>query len=113
LTEYFFHIIHFIFIETLKTTTVTSSPSTTTNSVLTTTATTLSSIFFGKDPIDFEALSLLLAEHQQQNLSLASLQGQNPKTLFSDDDARKNKANRLSFILTINFMFFSILYIIF
>jgi len=109
-TLYFicFHVIHFIFIETSKTTVASST--TTTNSVLTT---TISSIVFEKGSIDFEALSLLLAEHQQENLTLAFSQGQNHKSLFSDDDARKSKANRLSFILTIHFMFFSILYIIF
>jgi hypothetical protein len=74
---------------------------------------THSSFMFGKDPIDLAALSLLLAEHHQQNLSLALLQGQNHKSLFSDDDARKNKANRFSFILLINFMSLSFLYIIF
>jgi hypothetical protein len=90
--------------------TVPSSTITTTNSV---SKSPTSSIFFGKDPIDLAALSLLLAEHQQQNLSLAFLQGQNHKSLFSDDDARKNKADRLSFILIINFIFCSFLCIIF
>jgi hypothetical protein len=108
---FLFDIIHFTFIEPPKTI-VASAPSTTTITNSVSKATT-SSIFFGKDPIDFAALSLLLAEHHEQNLSLPFLQGQNHKSLFSDDDARKNQANRLSFILIINFMFFSILYIIF
>ncbi len=67
---------------------------------------------FGKDPIDLEALSILLAESQHQNFSLDFLQGHNHKSLFSDDEARKNGANRLSFILIIYFIFFSILSIV-
>jgi hypothetical protein len=107
----FFEFIHLIFIETPKMTVPSSTAATTTtNSV---SKSTTSSFLFGKDPIDLAALSLLLAEHQQQNLSLAFLQGQNHKSLFSDDDARKNKADRLSFILIINFIFCSFLCIIF
>lgn len=99
--------IYFLFVETPK-----MSVTAATNSV---TKSTMSPFLFGKDPIDLAALSLLLAEHHQQNLSLALLQNQNQnhKSLFSDDDTRKNQANQISFILSINFMFFSILYIIF
>jgi hypothetical protein len=118
--------IYFIFVETPKTTVTASvattssvlSTTTTTSSVLTTTTTTTaaSTFLFGKNSIDLEALSLLLAEHQRQNLSLAFLQGQNHKSLFSDDEARKNGANQFSFILSIHLIylsFLSILYIIF
>jgi hypothetical protein len=109
--------IHFLFIEKFKTTF--SLPSITTTTMATTKATnsiskpTFSSIMFGRDPIDLAALSLLLAEHSQQNISLALLQGQNHKSLFSDDDVRKNNVNRFSFILLINFISLSFLYIIF
>ncbi len=71
---------------------------------------------FGKDSIDLEALSLLLAEHQRKNHSLAFLQDQNHKLLFSDDEARKNGVNQLTCIFSINLIylsFLSILYIIF
>ena len=76
------------------------------------TATTTTEMLL-KNSIDFAALSLLLAKHQQQNLSLEFLQGQNDKSLFSDDEARKNEANRFSIILLTNFIFCSILLILF
>ena len=112
----YLHMIDFLFTETSK---MSIAPSTTTPSppTLTTTTTksvskpTISSSLFGKDPIDYAALSLLLAE--QQNLSLALLQDPNHKSLFSDDDARKNHANQCSFILSIHCIIFSIFYIIF
>lgn len=84
---------------------------TTTGSIFTTTTTTNAALF-EKDPIDLAVLSLLLAEHPQQNISLDFLQGHNHKSLFSDDEVRKNEANRFSFILIINFILFSILSII-
>ncbi|CAF0873166.1 unnamed protein product [Rotaria sordida] len=110
--------------ETSKTTialstTTTTTTTTATNSILTTTTTTTSTsiTLLGKDPIDLAVLSLLLSEHQQQNLSFDFFQGQNHKSLFSDDEARKNRANRLSSMLIINLIhlifFLNILYIIF
>ncbi|CAF4347733.1 unnamed protein product, partial [Rotaria sp. Silwood2] len=106
----FYHIIHGIIVVTLKTTvalsttttvrtttttTTTTTTMTTINLVLTTTTTT-SITLLGNDPIDLAVLSLLLHEHQQQNLSLDFFQGQNHKLLFSDDEVRKNGANLLS-----------------
>ncbi|CAF0843859.1 unnamed protein product [Rotaria sp. Silwood1] len=82
--------------------TSTTSITTTISTVLSTTTTTKDSIMFGKSTIDFAALSLLLAEHQRQNLNLTFLQGQNHKSLFSDDVARKNQANRFSFMIIIS-----------
>ncbi|CAF3473868.1 unnamed protein product, partial [Rotaria sp. Silwood2] len=106
----FYHTIHGIIVVTLKTTvalsttttvrtttttTTTTTTMTTINLVLTTTTTT-SITLLGNDPIDLAVLSLLLHEHQQQNLSLDFFQGQNHKLLFSDDEVRKNGANLLS-----------------
>jgi hypothetical protein len=113
----FFRGIDFLFIDEPKTSLPLPSAATTTAKATTKTTNSISKAtfnpnLFGRDPIDLAALSLLLAEHHQQNLSLALLQGQNHKSLFSDDDARKNNANRFSFIL-INLISFSFLYIIF
>jgi hypothetical protein len=90
----------FMFIETSKTTVVTS----TANSVSSTT----NSIMFGKDSMDLKALSLLLAEHQRQNLSFAFLQSQTHKGLFSDDDVRQNQASPMICSSLIQFIFCSI-----
>ena len=110
---------------TTITTTTATRPTTTTTTTTTTKITvkitepvsksTANSFVFGRDPIDLAALSLLLAEHHQQNLSFALLQGQNQhKSLFSDDDARKNKANQqFSARLPFHFLIFSSLYILF
>ena len=98
---------------TVTETTTTTSPSTTkiTDPVSKSTA---GSFVFGRDPIDLAALSLLLAEHHQQNLSLALLQGQNHKSLFSDDDARQNNANeQFSAMLILHFLIYSSLHILF
>ena len=103
--------VYFLFAETPKPIT-SSSTTTTTTTTGSVPKPTLSSFVFGKDPIDLAALSLLLAEHHQQNLSLALLQGQNHKSLFSDDDVRKNNADRLSFILATHLMIFSSLHIV-
>lgn len=105
-------------------TTTTATPTTASSSMTTTTTMkmtettskpTVNSFAFGRDPIDLAALSLLLAEHHQQNLSLALLQGQNQhKSLFSDDDARKNNVNQqFSARLSFHFLIFSSLYILF
>ena len=67
---------------------------------------------FEKNPIDLTVLPLLRAEHRQKNLSLAILQGHKHKSLFSDDDVRRNGANRASFILLINLILFSIVPIV-
>ncbi|CAF4557145.1 unnamed protein product [Rotaria sp. Silwood1] len=91
-------------IVTLSTTLSPTTTMTTTTAVLTT-ATTTTINLFGKDPIDLAVLSLLLHEHQQQNLSLDLFQGQNHKLLFSDDEARKNEANRLSSIIIIHLIY--------
>lgn len=94
-----------MFIETSKTTVTTI----TTNSISSTTTSTILSI---RDAIDYEALSLLLAEHDRQNLSFAFLQEQHHKSLFSDDDTRQNQANHYSFMIMtslIQFIFCSLL----
>ncbi|CAF1311642.1 unnamed protein product [Adineta steineri] len=75
-------------------------------STTTATTTTMSSVIFARSTIDFDALSLLLAQHQHQNLSLAFLQGQNHKALFSDDETRKNQANQIPLIITLIFIQF-------
>ncbi|CAF0749075.1 unnamed protein product [Rotaria sordida] len=75
---------------------------TTTISTVLSTTTTTNSIMFEKSTIDLAILSLLLAEHQRQNLNLTFLQGQNHKSLFSDDEARKNQANQCSFMIIIS-----------
>ena len=68
---------------------------------------------FGTSTVDLAALSFLLAEHSRSNLSFAFLHGQNHKSLFSDDTARKNQANPSTFLITTNlirFIFCSILH---
>ncbi|CAF3534310.1 unnamed protein product [Rotaria sp. Silwood1] len=100
-----FYIIHAIFVEVLKTIVTLSTTTMTTTTAVLTTATTTTINLFGKDPIDLAVLSLLLHEHQQQNLSLDLFQGQNHKLLFSDDEARKNEANRLSSIIIIHLIY--------
>jgi len=68
---------------------------------------------FGKNPIDFAALSLLLADQQhQQNLSLAFFQDHNHKSLFSDDDTRKNHANKYSLTFSIYSLVFTVVYLL-
>jgi hypothetical protein len=79
----------------------------------TTTTTTTSSVMLSKSTIDLALLSLLLAQHRYQNLSSVFKQEQNHKSLFSDDDIRKNQANQLSFMIifsSIQFIFCSIFY---
>lgn len=53
-------------------------------------STTVSMHVFGNNPIDLAAISQFLADHPQSNLTMAFLQGQNHKALFSDDEGRKN-----------------------
>jgi hypothetical protein len=59
----------------------------------------MDAVMFEKKTIDFAALSLLLGEDEHQNQTLAFLESQNHKSLFSDDDARKNQANHFSFMI--------------
>ncbi|UJR16057.1 hypothetical protein I4U23_002970 [Adineta vaga] len=86
-----------------------ASVKTTKNSAATTSSSTTTSMnldTFTKVPIDLEALSLLLAEHPYQNLSFPFLQNQNQnhKSLFSDDETRKNQADHVSAILIPSFI---------
>lgn len=98
-------------LKTIGTSSTSTSTSTTVDYIPTSTINPMS---FGKDPIDLAALSLLLSEKNPSNFSFEFLQGQNHKSLFSDDDTRKNNGNQLSsFILTIQFSIISILYLIF
>lgn len=91
LVNKYFFLIHFYIYRNTETTIAPSTTTTTTSF-----STTTSTMMLTRDFIDFEALSLLLAEHEPQNLSLAFLKGQNHKSLFSDDDARQNQANHYS-----------------
>jgi hypothetical protein len=90
----------FPFVETSKTTLVSTtgvSPRTTTTITTTATktiSTTPSMNIFGNNAIDLAAISQFLANHPQSNLTMAFLQGQNHKALFSDDEARKNGTSR-------------------
>ncbi|CAF1019313.1 unnamed protein product [Adineta ricciae] len=90
---------------TVKTATVTS--------VLPSTTSTANADKLTKTPLDMEAISLLLAEHPYENLSFALLQNQNHKSLFSDDETRKNHGHRMSsmlFLIFIQLIFGSILH---
>ena len=51
---------------------------------------------FTNPNLDLAALRQFLADYQNNNLSLAFLQAQNHKALFSDDDLRKNGITGLS-----------------
>ena len=82
-------------------------------SVLSSTTSTTNADMLTKTPIDLEAISLLLAEHPYENLSFALLQNQNHKSLFSDDETRKNYGHRMSamfFLIFIQLIFISILH---
>ena len=82
-----------------STTTITEVPS----SILTPTET---------DPLDLEALSLLLADDPQEKLSSDFSTGANHKSLFSDDNTRTNQATQLSDILFINLVLLGILHFV-
>ena len=77
----------------------------------TTVSSVSSSTTLGRDSIDYEALALLLADHQRYNLNLTFLQSQNHKSLFSDENVRQNQANHYSFMfitILVQFLFCSI-----
>ncbi|CAF3763219.1 unnamed protein product [Rotaria socialis] len=88
-----------------KETTKATVPTSTKSAVVPTTK-SMNPLMFGQGTMDYAILSLLLADYQRQNLSLAFLQGDNPKLLFSDDEARKNQANQYSFMIIITLLQF-------
>ncbi|CAF1006028.1 unnamed protein product [Adineta ricciae] len=64
-------------------------------------------LFNEQDPLELEALSLLFTDHSSQNLSAPNFP---QKSLYSDDQTHKNRANQFSFPFLFHFILFNILH---
>ncbi|CAF0894044.1 unnamed protein product [Adineta ricciae] len=64
-------------------------------------------LFNEHDPLQLEALSLLFADHSSRNLSSSNFP---QKSLYSDDQTDKNRANQFSFPFLFHLVLFNILH---
>lgn len=87
-----------------------TKPTTTTTTTITATTTTLE--LPEKDPLDLEALSLLLADNSQESPHSDASFSDGHKSLFSDDAARTNQAKSLSLHMIINLVSLGILHLV-
>lgn len=65
---------------------------------------------FAQPGFDVALLAQFLAEHKNENISMAFLQAQTQKGLFSDDESRKNGIGRLSSNIIITLIVSSLFY---